>query len=75
MDTDLEYLKVLAKDYVQSEEKVKDIAKLLYEKSTSDREFAKKAAIICDHFSLLEHKGTKFRTVLLSLIQSDYEGR
>lgn len=58
-----------------SDSDIKAITELFYTKFTSDREFAKTGAFICDKLATVEANGTKFRSLLLSMIQADYKDK
>ncbi|KAL4216761.1 hypothetical protein ACF0H5_024484 [Mactra antiquata] len=65
----------LAENAAHSDEDIKKVAEILYSKFTSDREYAKTGALICEELCKLEVNGTKFRSLLLSLVQKDYKDR
>lgn len=73
-DQDLNNLYQLAESASSSDNDIKSVTELVYAKFTSDREFAKTGAFICDKLATLEVNGTKFRTILLTMIQADYKG-
>ena len=73
-DQDLNNLYQLAESASDTDNDVKRVTEQIYSKFTSDREFAKTGAFICEKLASLEVNGTKFRSLLLSMIQADYKG-
>ena len=59
---------------VSSSTDLKEIASLIYKRCIDDREFGKSGACLCDRLANIDAEGTKFRNVMLSLVQVDYKG-
>jgi hypothetical protein len=73
-DHDLNELYQLAESASNTDNDIKHVTEQVYSKFTSDREYAKTGAFICEKLASLEVNGTKFRSLLLSMIQADYKG-
>lgn len=74
-DMELETLLELAQNSPSDDASIKKMAEIVYSKCVKDREFSKTGAFICDKLAAVENNGTKFRSSLLSLVQTDYKGR
>ena len=58
-----------AQTSTQSEESLAQIVSTIYSKALSDRSFAASAARLCDKMALFMVEGTKFRSLLLNMLQ------
>ncbi|CAB1352052.1 unnamed protein product, partial [Coregonus sp. 'balchen'] len=63
-----------AQSSAQSEETLDQIVSTIYGKALSDRSFAATAARLCDKMALFMVEGTKFRSLLLNMLQVRGEG-
>ncbi|XP_041816714.1 CBP80/20-dependent translation initiation factor isoform X4 [Chelmon rostratus] len=59
----------------RSEETLAQVVSTIYSKAVSDRSFAATAAKLCDKMALFMVDGTKFRSLLLNMLQRDFSGR
>ncbi|XP_051733773.1 CBP80/20-dependent translation initiation factor isoform X2 [Ctenopharyngodon idella] len=64
-----------AQNSADSEETLNEIVHTIYRKAVSDRSFAATAAKLCDKMALFMVEGTKFRSLLLNLLQRDFKRR
>ncbi|XP_055731160.1 CBP80/20-dependent translation initiation factor-like isoform X3 [Salvelinus fontinalis] len=64
-----------AQTSAQSEESLAQIVSTIYGKALSDRSFAATAARLCDKMALFMVEGTKFRSLLLNMLQKDFSRR
>lgn len=53
----------------RSEETLAQVVNTIYSKAVSDRSFAATAAKLCDKMALFMVEGTKFRSLLLNMLQ------
>lgn len=53
----------------RSEETLSQVVSTIYAKAVSDRSFAATAAKLCDRMALFMVEGTKFRSLLLNMLQ------
>ncbi|XP_053386792.1 CBP80/20-dependent translation initiation factor-like [Mercenaria mercenaria] len=74
-DQELNNLYQLAESASSNDSDIKRVTEQVYSKFTSDREYAKTGAFICEKLAALEVNGTKFRSLLLSMIQADYKDK
>ncbi|KAL7854237.1 hypothetical protein AOLI_G00210810, partial [Acnodon oligacanthus] len=58
-----------AQNSADSEETLTEIVQTIYRKAVSDRSFAATAAKLCDRMALFMVEGTKFRSLLLNMLQ------
>ncbi|KAG8131271.1 hypothetical protein E2320_017792, partial [Naja naja] len=58
-----------AQNSTNSEEMLGEIVKTIYQKAVTDRSFACTAAKLCDKMALFMVDGTKFRSLLLNMLQ------
>lgn len=58
-----------AQNSTNSEEMLSEIVHTIYQKAVSDRSFASTAARLCDKMALFMVEGTKFRSLLLNMLQ------
>uniref|UniRef100_A0A8C2XKR7 CBP80/20-dependent translation initiation factor n=1 Tax=Cyclopterus lumpus TaxID=8103 RepID=A0A8C2XKR7_CYCLU len=58
-----------------SEETLAQVVGTIYAKAVSDRSFAATAAKLCDKMALFMVEGTKFRSLLLNMLQRDFACR
>ncbi|XP_051962000.1 CBP80/20-dependent translation initiation factor-like [Xyrauchen texanus] len=58
-----------------SERTLSEIVHTIYRKAVSNRSFAATAAKLCDKMSLFMVEGTKFRSLLLNMLQRDFTRR
>ncbi|NXP34717.1 CTIF factor, partial [Leiothrix lutea] len=58
-----------AQNSTNSEEMLGEIVKTIYQKAVTDRSFASTAAKLCDKMALFMVEGTKFRSLLLNMLQ------
>lgn len=58
----------------KDENRLNDIAEIVYKKCLQDREFAKTGAVLCDRLTNNTESGGNFRTALLKLVQVDFKG-
>lgn len=58
-----------AQNSTNSEEMLEEIVRTIYQKAVSDRSFAFTAAKLCDKMALFMVEGTKFRSLLLNMLQ------
>uniref|UniRef100_A0A8C1XVJ5 CBP80/20-dependent translation initiation factor n=1 Tax=Cyprinus carpio TaxID=7962 RepID=A0A8C1XVJ5_CYPCA len=66
---------VEAQNSADSEETLNEIVHTIYRKAVSDRSFAATAAKLCDKMALFMVEGTKFRSLLLNMLQRDFTRR
>ncbi|XP_071752861.2 CBP80/20-dependent translation initiation factor [Centroberyx gerrardi] len=59
----------------RSEETLAQVVSTIYSKAVSDRSFATTAAKLCDKMALFMVEGTKFRSLLLNMLQRDFARR
>nr|XP_020498670.1 CBP80/20-dependent translation initiation factor [Labrus bergylta] len=59
----------------RSEETLAQVVSTIYSKAVSDRSFAATAAKLCDKMALFMVEGTKFRSLLLNMLQKDFSHR
>uniref|UniRef100_A0A3B4UUU1 CBP80/20-dependent translation initiation factor n=1 Tax=Seriola dumerili TaxID=41447 RepID=A0A3B4UUU1_SERDU len=59
----------------RSEETLAQVVSTIYSKAVSDRSFAATAAKLCDKMALFMVEGTKFRSLLLNMLQRDFSRR
>uniref|UniRef100_A0A0G2JZZ3 Cap binding complex dependent translation initiation factor n=1 Tax=Rattus norvegicus TaxID=10116 RepID=A0A0G2JZZ3_RAT len=64
-----------AQNSTNSEEMLGEIVRTIYQKAVSDRSFAFTAAKLCDKMALFMVEGTKFRSLLLNMLQKDFTVR
>ncbi|XP_035382920.1 CBP80/20-dependent translation initiation factor isoform X2 [Electrophorus electricus] len=64
-----------AQNSADSEETLGEIVQTIYRKAVSDRGFAATAAKLCDKMALFMVEGTKFRSLLLNMLQRDFTRR
>ncbi|XP_029108500.1 CBP80/20-dependent translation initiation factor isoform X2 [Scleropages formosus] len=64
-----------AQNSTSSEEMLSEIVRTIYHKAVSDRSFASTAAKLCDKMALFIVEGTKFRSLLLNMLQKDFTRR
>uniref|UniRef100_A0A8C5M0I4 CBP80/20-dependent translation initiation factor n=1 Tax=Leptobrachium leishanense TaxID=445787 RepID=A0A8C5M0I4_9ANUR len=64
-----------AQNSANSEEMLGEIVKTIYHKAVTDRSFAHTAAKLCDKMALFMVEGTKFRSLLLNMLQKDFSVR
>ncbi|XP_056122093.1 CBP80/20-dependent translation initiation factor isoform X1 [Rhinichthys klamathensis goyatoka] len=64
-----------AQSSADSEETLNQIVLTIYSKAVSDRSFAATAAKLCDKMALFMVEGTKFRSLLLNMLQRDFKRR
>ncbi|NXO04988.1 CTIF factor, partial [Rhinopomastus cyanomelas] len=64
-----------AQNSTNSEEMLGEIVKTIYQKAVTDRSFASTAAKLCDKMALFMVEGTKFRSLLLNMLQKDFTTR
>ncbi|KAJ8338985.1 hypothetical protein SKAU_G00357710 [Synaphobranchus kaupii] len=64
-----------AQNSTNSEEMLSEIVHTIYQKAVSDRSFASTAAKLCDKMALFMVEGTKFRSLLLNMLQKDFTRR
>ncbi|XP_055369370.1 CBP80/20-dependent translation initiation factor isoform X2 [Betta splendens] len=59
----------------RSEESLAQVVSTIYSTAVSDRSFAATAAKLCDKMALFMVEGTKFRSLLLNMLQRDFSHR
>ncbi|KAF7670424.1 hypothetical protein LDENG_00124690 [Lucifuga dentata] len=59
----------------RSEETLAQVVSAIYSKAVSDRSFAATAAKLCEKMALFMVEGTKFRSLLLNMLQRDFSRR
>ncbi|XP_034167122.2 CBP80/20-dependent translation initiation factor isoform X2 [Pangasianodon hypophthalmus] len=64
-----------AQSSAQSEETLSEIVQTIYSKAVRDRGFAATAAKLCYKMALFMVEGTKFRSLLLNMLQRDFTRR
>ncbi|XP_054842102.1 CBP80/20-dependent translation initiation factor isoform X5 [Eublepharis macularius] len=64
-----------AQNSTNSEEMLGEIVRTIYQKAVTDRSFASTAAKLCDKMALFMVEGTKFRSLLLNMLQKDFTMR
>lgn len=69
VDTKLTSFMEEAQNSTNSEEMLGEIVRTIYQKAVSDRSFAFTAAKLCDKMALFMVEGTKFRSLLLNMLQ------
>ncbi|XP_069779962.1 CBP80/20-dependent translation initiation factor isoform X2 [Narcine bancroftii] len=72
VDSNLTTFMEEAQNSTNSEEMLSEIVKTIYHKAVTDRSFASTAAKLCDKMSLFMVEGTKFRSLLLNMLQEDF---
>ncbi|XP_045548744.1 CBP80/20-dependent translation initiation factor [Salmo salar] len=72
VDSQLSSFMEEAQNSAQSEETLDQIVSTIYDKALSDRSFAATAARLCDKMALFMVEGTKFRSLLLNMLQKDF---
>ncbi|XP_072353545.1 CBP80/20-dependent translation initiation factor isoform X3 [Scyliorhinus torazame] len=75
VDSNLTTFMEEAQNSTNSEEMLSEIVKTIYHKAVTDRSFASTAAKLCDKMSLFMVEGTKFRSLLLNMLQKDFTVR
>ncbi|XP_078078658.1 CBP80/20-dependent translation initiation factor isoform X10 [Mustelus asterias] len=75
VDSNLTTFMEEAQNSTNSEEMLSEIVKTIYHKAVTDRSFASTAARLCDKMSLFMVEGTKFRSLLLNMLQKDFTAR
>lgn len=75
VDTKLSSFMEEAQNSTNSEEMLEEIVRTIYQKAVSDRSFAFTAAKLCDKMALFMVEGTKFRSLLLNMLQKDFTVR
>uniref|UniRef100_A0A673VI59 Cap binding complex dependent translation initiation factor n=1 Tax=Suricata suricatta TaxID=37032 RepID=A0A673VI59_SURSU len=70
VDTKLTTFMEEAQNSTNSEEMLGEIVRTIYQKAVSDRSFAFTAAKLCDKMALFMVEGTKFRSLLLNMLQN-----
>ncbi|XP_059505780.1 CBP80/20-dependent translation initiation factor isoform X7 [Stegostoma tigrinum] len=75
VDSNLTTFMEEAQNSTNSEEMLSEIVKTIYHKAVTDRSFASTAARLCDKMSLFMVEGTKFRSLLLNMLQKDFTVR
>ncbi|XP_062898665.1 CBP80/20-dependent translation initiation factor isoform X3 [Mobula hypostoma] len=75
VDSNLTSFMEEAQNSTNSEEMLNEIVKTIYHKAVTDRSFASTAARLCDKMSLFMVEGTKFRSLLLNMLQKDFTVR
>ncbi|XP_031221916.1 CBP80/20-dependent translation initiation factor isoform X3 [Mastomys coucha] len=75
VDTKLTSFMEEAQNSTNSEEMLGEIVQTIYQKAVSDRSFAFTAAKLCDKMALFMVEGTKFRSLLLNMLQKDFTVR
>ncbi|XP_064835112.1 CBP80/20-dependent translation initiation factor [Oncorhynchus masou masou] len=75
VDSQLSSFMEEAQSSTQSEETLAQIVSTIYDKALSDRSFAATAARLCDKMALFMVEGTKFRSLLLNMLQKDFSRR
>lgn len=58
----------------RSEENLAQVVNTIYSRAVSDRSFAATAAGLCDRMALFMVEGTKFRSLLLNMLQVSVPG-
>lgn len=64
-----------AQSSARSEESLAQVVTAIYSKAVSDRSFAATAAKLCEKMAMFMVEGTKFRSLLLNLLQRDFSCR
>ncbi|CAL8279146.1 unnamed protein product [Merluccius merluccius] len=64
-----------AQSSARCEESLAQVVATIYGKAASDRSFAATAAKLCDKMALFMVQGTKFRSLLLNMLQKDFARR
>ncbi|XP_074546445.1 CBP80/20-dependent translation initiation factor [Halichoeres trimaculatus] len=64
-----------AQNSARSEETLTQVVSTIYSKAVSDRSFAATAAKLCDKMAMFMVEGTKFRSLLLNMLQQDFSSR
>ncbi|KAM8873144.1 CBP80/20-dependent translation initiation factor isoform 1-T1 [Synchiropus picturatus] len=64
-----------AQNSARSEEALAQVVSTIYLKAVTDRSFAATAAKLCDKMALFMVEGTKFRSLLLNMLQKDFSNR
>ncbi|CAL1546347.1 unnamed protein product [Lymnaea stagnalis] len=72
---DVKRVLLCAKNFVRSQDDVKTLACIIYNKCLEDYSLAKRGSEICDSMTCIEVGNAKFRGCLLSLVQADYKAR
>ncbi|XP_020780824.1 CBP80/20-dependent translation initiation factor isoform X1 [Boleophthalmus pectinirostris] len=64
-----------AQSSARSEESLSQVVSAIYSKAVSDRSFAATAAKLCDRMAMFMVEGTKFRSLLLNMLERDFSSR
>ncbi|KAI8785486.1 CBP80/20-dependent translation initiation factor [Biomphalaria glabrata] len=72
---DVKRVLLCAKNFVRTEEDVRLLALIIYNKCLEDCSLAKRGSEMCDIMSCIEVGNIKFRNCLLNLVQADYKAR
>ncbi|XP_041915409.1 CBP80/20-dependent translation initiation factor isoform X1 [Alosa sapidissima] len=75
VDSQLSSFMEEAQNSASSEEMLEEIVRTIYQKAVTDRSFAAMAAKLCDKMALFMVEGTKFRSLLLNMLQKDFTRR
>ncbi|XP_042191983.1 CBP80/20-dependent translation initiation factor isoform X2 [Callorhinchus milii] len=75
VDSNLTTFMEEAQNSTNSEGMLSEIVQTIYHKAVTDRSFASTAAKLCDKMSLFMVEGTKFRSLLLNILQKDFTMR
>ncbi|XP_071141170.1 uncharacterized protein [Mytilus edulis] len=73
-EEDVAKIQTLA-DTVKTSSDLKELANIIYNRCMKDREFGKTGACLCDRLANMEVEGSKFRNIMLSLVQLDYKDK
>ncbi|XP_063438349.1 CBP80/20-dependent translation initiation factor-like [Mytilus trossulus] len=73
-EEDVSKIQTLA-DTVKTSSDLKELANIIYNRCMKDWEFGKTGACLCDRLANMEVEGSKFRNIMLSLVQLDYKDK
>ncbi|KAK3095590.1 hypothetical protein FSP39_016441 [Pinctada imbricata] len=71
----LDRIDTLTKESLKTEDDLKKITQVIYNRSLTDCDFGKTAACICDRLANVEVQGSKFRNTVLKLVQEDFKDK
>nr|CAB3234257.1 CBP80/20-dependent translation initiation factor [Phallusia mammillata] len=74
-ETDLTKFIETTQAFATNEAKMREVAEILCNKALKNPKFARNASILCDRMSWMMVHGTKFRTVVLNVMQGHFKNR
>ncbi|CAK8681818.1 unnamed protein product [Clavelina lepadiformis] len=74
-EADLTKFIEMTQAFATTESKMREVADILCNKALKNPKFAKNASILCDRMAWMMVQGTKFRTVVLNVMQGHFKNR